>query len=181
MDLKTYQKWKMGVVFVLALVISQSLVAENFIIPIMAIIVGSLAMFYLKSQVKEVIADERDYLIAGRASLLAMQIFGWFGVILMFILYSQKGINPYYESIALTLSYSVLFLFFVYAIIYRYYHKLGFLTKKKVYLVLIAALIVLVALFGVRVFSGEDNWVCKDGQWQKHGNPSFPAPSVECK
>lgn len=181
MTLQTYKKWKLAVVFVLAMVISQSLVAENFLIPIMAIIVGSLAMLYLKGQVKEVIADERDYLIAGRASLLAMQIFGWFGVIVMFILYSQKDSNPYYEPIAMTLSYSVLFLFFMYALIYRYYHKLEFLTKKKIYLVLIAAFIILVALFGVRVFSGEDNWICKDGQWQKHGNPSFPAPAVECK
>ena len=26
----------------------------------------------------------------------------------------------------------------------------------------------------------EDNWICDDGQWVKHGNPSAPMPSEKC-
>ena len=180
MNLQNYQKWKMAVVFVLALSISQAVVRGNYIIPIMLTIVASLLLWYLRGKVKEVIADERDLSLAGKAAILAIQVFGWLAVIGMFLLYSQKNLNPYYEVIASTLSYSVLFLFLVYSLIYRYYNKFKF-DKKKIYLFVAILAVLLVALFGVRLFSGEDDWLCKDGQWQKHGNPSFPAPRVECK
>lgn len=32
----------------------------------------------------------------------------------------------------------------------------------------------------MRFFSGEDNWICENGKWIKHGNPSNPPPSKEC-
>ncbi|NMB57089.1 hypothetical protein GYA19_04085 [Candidatus Beckwithbacteria bacterium] len=32
------------------------------------------------------------------------------------------------------------------------------------------------------VFGGdEDTWVCQNGQWERHGNPSAPKPSSLCK
>jgi hypothetical protein len=34
---------------------------------------------------------------------------------------------------------------------------------------------------GLRLISGEDDWICSDGSWVKHGNPSQPIPSAECK
>lgn len=42
-------------------------------------------------------------------------------------------------------------------------------------LILIAAVV-----FTLRLFSGEDNWICQNGQWVKHGNPSAPMPSSGC-
>jgi len=37
------------------------------------------------------------------------------------------------------------------------------------------------ALFLRFVIGGpEDDWICRDGQWIKHGVPSAPMPSVEC-
>lgn len=44
--------------------------------------------------------------------------------------------------------------------------------------ILIPAVILVVTL---RLWSGEDNWICKDGQWIKHGNPSSSQPMGECK
>jgi hypothetical protein len=29
--------------------------------------------------------------------------------------------------------------------------------------------------------SPEDDWICQNGSWVKHGNPSAQAPSVPCK
>jgi len=41
--------------------------------------------------------------------------------------------------------------------------------------------ICLVALAVVRFSSGsEDDWICENGQWIKHGHPSAPMPSVPC-
>lgn len=180
MNQKTYQRWRMGIVFVLAMAISQSIVLNNYIIPIMLMVVASLVLWYLRSRVKGVLADERDYALGGKAALLAMQVFGWLGAIGMFVLYSQKAINPAYEIIASTLSYSVLFLFLIYSLVYHYYNRFA-LKKNKIYLFFVILIILGMTFFGIRLFSGEDNWICKDGSWQKHGQPSFPAPQTECK
>lgn len=55
--------------------------------------------------------------------------------------------------------------------------------KRKSNTKLIIAIIILILfiIFSVRFLSGEDNWVCKDGKWQKHGNPNSPQPIEQCK
>ena len=50
---------------------------------------------------------------------------------------------------------------------------------KKVLLGILG--IVLVILVVARVLSPEDNWICQNGEWVKHGNPSGPMPSGSCK
>ena len=39
--------------------------------------------------------------------------------------------------------------------------------------------VVLVLRFAVG--GSEDTWICKDGQWVKHGNPSQPQPVIPCE
>ena len=48
--------------------------------------------------------------------------------------------------------------------------------------VLFLILILLVAWLFVRFVIGgsEDDWICVDGQWVKHGYPSAPMPETEC-
>ena len=45
---------------------------------------------------------------------------------------------------------------------------------------LIVIVIIIVLGLGLRVLSGEDNWVCDGNQWIKHGNPNSPAPTTGC-
>lgn len=49
---------------------------------------------------------------------------------------------------------------------------------------LVAAIVLIIlggaALAGMKFFSGEDSWVCSNGQWVKHGNPSAPMPASGC-
>ena len=180
MNQKTYQTWRIIIVFILAMVFSQSIVRGNYIIPVVLMVTSSLVLWYIRGRVKGVLADERDYAMAGKAALLAIQVFGWLAAVATLIFYSQRALNPMYETIGLTLSYSVLFLFLVYGVVFRYYNKFKF-DNKKIYLFIAILVVLLFTLFGVRLLSGEDNWICKDGQWQKHGNPSFAAPNTECK
>jgi hypothetical protein len=35
-------------------------------------------------------------------------------------------------------------------------------------------------LSGIKFFSGENDWTCKDGQWVRHGSPFAPRPKEEC-
>lgn len=52
---------------------------------------------------------------------------------------------------------------------------------RKVFLILIIILAVLTAILFIRLWTPEDDWICQGGQWVKHGNPSAPAPTRECK
>lgn len=50
------------------------------------------------------------------------------------------------------------------------------MIKKIIILILILA----VGAFAYFRFSGEDGWLCVDGQWKKHGNPSAEMPKGGC-
>lgn len=51
-------------------------------------------------------------------------------------------------------------------------------SKKLIALILIAIGIAIV-LFVLRI--NEDDWICKNGTWVKHGNPTATMPSTPCK
>jgi hypothetical protein len=54
--------------------------------------------------------------------------------------------------------------------------KIAFITLS---IILIAAAAIFILRF---VFGGpEDDWICKDGKWIEHGNPSNPAPVESCE
>jgi hypothetical protein len=53
--------------------------------------------------------------------------------------------------------------------------------KRSVIIVVAALLAASAIVVGVRLLGGdEDTWICSDGQWVKHGNPSSPKPTVPC-
>jgi hypothetical protein len=47
----------------------------------------------------------------------------------------------------------------------------------------IAIVILIIAIFGVRFVLGgsEDTWICQNGEWIKHGNPSAAKPTTSCE
>lgn len=56
--------------------------------------------------------------------------------------------------------------------------------NNRVWMWVIVILAVLVMLFGVLRFVGggpEDSWICQNGSWVKHGNPSSEIPVEDCK
>lgn len=61
------------------------------------------------------------------------------------------------------------------------------MDPKQVKNILIISLgilfVVVLSAFTIRLlFSGnEDDWICQNGQWVKHGNPSGPPPSSGCE
>jgi len=130
MSLKHFQAVKLGIVVALGLIASSSIVRQNYIWPIMAMAVATLVLVLLRGKVKGVIADERDYEIGGKATRWAIQLFGWFSAVMMFVLYAQRAVNPSYETIASVLAYSVCFLLIVYSLLFRYYEKIVFFKDK---------------------------------------------------
>ena len=56
----------------------------------------------------------------------------------------------------------------------------SFMRKKIFILIILIFLVILAAAISVKLLSNEDDWICQNGQWVKHGNPSAPAPAVGC-
>jgi spore germination protein GerM len=51
---------------------------------------------------------------------------------------------------------------------------------KTILIILAVVVVVGLAIFGIRLWSGEDNWICQNGEWIKHGNPRAPKPTEGC-
>ena len=48
--------------------------------------------------------------------------------------------------------------------------------------ILLIVLILFIGLVGLRfiLVGNEDTWICENGEWVKHGNPSAPKPVEDC-
>jgi len=54
---------------------------------------------------------------------------------------------------------------------------------KRIIMAVAAAIIFLAGAIGFLRFvigGDEDTWICVEGQWLRHGNPSAPMPTREC-
>ncbi|MDD4412737.1 MAG: DUF2178 domain-containing protein [Patescibacteria group bacterium] len=172
---------RIALIIILSSVVSVAVNNKNYIIPIIAMALATLGLLFLKKKVKEVTEDERDYALAGHAARWTITAYCYTAVCAMFILLGIKDTNPAYEIIANTLSFSIFGILIAYSIIFKFYQKIQLSKHKKWYIAIGAVLIVLFMLVSLRVLSGEDNWICQNGQWVKHGQPDFPAPTAPCR
>ncbi len=54
--------------------------------------------------------------------------------------------------------------------------------KRTIIILFLILLFVLGVVFVLRFLAGdEDTWICNNGQWVKHGNPSAPMPLSDCE
>ena len=53
-------------------------------------------------------------------------------------------------------------------------------TKKKIIIGLSIVILILIVLTGMRIFFGEDSWICASNGWVQHGHPSAPMPKTPC-
>jgi len=52
--------------------------------------------------------------------------------------------------------------------------------KTATSLIAFALLALVILIVGLRLVAGEDDWICRDGTWVTHGNPSVPQPETPC-
>jgi len=52
--------------------------------------------------------------------------------------------------------------------------------KKYYRIILLIILAFVVIILGMRFFSGEDDWICQNGEWVKHGQPDSAKPLISC-
>lgn len=53
------------------------------------------------------------------------------------------------------------------------------MLKNHKYSLIILGIIIVTAIV-LRILTPEDNWICQNGTWQKHGNPSKAQPREVC-
>lgn len=125
MTLKHYKICRLLIIFLLSLSISVSLSLENYYLPLVFIISSFAGMYYCRKhlQTTTIMADERDFKVAGRAARYSINIYGILGSIATFILMaiSQKT-GPLY-ILSQYLAYSICFLMLLNAILFRYLSK----------------------------------------------------------
>lgn len=176
-SLKQYRWIRIGIVIIISILISQSLIRNNQILPFITIICWWLMLWFCRSKVTEIIADERDYMLWGKSAALTIKIFSLIVAVGILFLYLMKGYNPSYLPIAFALSSMLCVMLLIYSCIFTYYATSSFWNSKLLLLILI---LVITLLWSIRLISGEDTRICRDGQWIAHGHPDFPMPSVPC-
>jgi uncharacterized membrane protein len=184
MTFKQFRIVKIVIAAVLAIVVGQAVVAENFLLGGIAVLAAFSLLLILRRHVKEVLEDERDYKIAGDAARWTITIFGVAGWAVSFLLLSFRDTNPYNATAGSALAYAVCAMLITYSLSGLLMRSRGEDDSRKRRMGYAAAALVialLLAVFGIRLLSGEDDWICKNSAWVKHGNPSAPMPATPCK
>lgn len=55
------------------------------------------------------------------------------------------------------------------------------LLSPRITVIVVCVLGIIAVTLWLRDFSGKDAWLCVDGQWVRHGNPSSSAPATPCR
>ena len=180
MSAKRFLFYRVAISMIIAGVVSSSIVIGNYILPIVTIITALIFLYIIKKKVSEVLEDERDYEIAGKAARYTLSIFSAITGIIVIILFSLRQKYQGFELAGSILAYAICSLLLIYSIIFKYYQSVKNQDYKYLYLVFLLLIIIIFAVFGLRLFSGEDSWICQDGQWIKHGHPSASMPDKPC-
>ncbi len=123
MTKKRFLIYRIITVIILGAVTGASVSYGNWYLPMLCIMGAWVFLYGLRSRVKEVLADERDYGIAGRAALSAMRIYSMIAVIAGLVLYIAQRENEVLFGIGSTLMYSAFFLMLLYTILFKIYAK----------------------------------------------------------
>ena len=125
MTLKNYKICRLIIIVVLSASISISITLNNYYLPIVFVVSAWAAMYYCRKQLKttDVLADERDYQIAGKASRYAIAIYCWIGAFGTFILMVLSKNNPYFYDLSQYLAYSVCFIMLLNSFLFKYFNK----------------------------------------------------------
>jgi uncharacterized membrane protein len=120
MNQKTFYTIRIVFAMVIAVVCSIAVVQGNYVLPIIVGVTAALVLFSMKKQVTGVLADERDYKIAGKAARWSLGVYAIVAAIVSMVLMARRVDNPGCESIALVLAYSACALLIVQSLVFKY-------------------------------------------------------------
>ena len=125
MTKKQFKIYRLVIVVILATVLGLAINQDISFIPPLAIIIAALAVNTMYRQVNEVVADERDYKLAGNAARMTLSI----GLIVLTVLggalVAFGNNDPCIDKIGRILLYVVCFLLVFNIFAYLFYQKNG--------------------------------------------------------
>ncbi len=125
MTLKQYKFWRLAIIILLSFSISISISLENYYLPLIFMLTALAGIYYCRKQVetKNIIADERDYKIAGNAARYTIFIYAWIGAILTFVLMAISGREGILYILSQYFAFSVCFLMLLNAFLFKHLSK----------------------------------------------------------
>lgn len=190
MTIKKYQGLRIWVVILLSSSIAISINLHNYVWPVIAVTVAMLILYIARQKVDGVLADERDYIMAGQAARYSLTIFAFLMMIGVFSFLALQDKNPVFADLSTIFAYLTCLLMFINFLVFYFLKtkiskdKPGLIASLKhylPYLILAFFLALIVVVASLRLFSGEDGWICQDGVWVKHGQPRTAMPEGNCR
>lgn len=126
MNEKKYTTLRKIMIVIIGAGVAVSVVFENLIVAFAIIILGMGILVGLKNRLKVKIEDERIYLIAQKASMRTVQIFGFIMATISITMLILREVYENFELIGSVLAYSACGFLLIYGIFFGYYsRKLG--------------------------------------------------------
>ncbi len=123
MSYKKFKLWR-TIIIIVAILVGWSVANNNALIPVPAVIAGTVIVLLLRRGMKEVIVDERVFSVADKAAML---VFRTFVIIAGLTAATMLALNheryPDLEQAGFTLAYSVCALLLFYYIAYVYFNR----------------------------------------------------------
>lgn len=124
MTKKAFSICRIVAVAIVTVIVSAGINLGNWYLPVAAIVASWVFLYLIRHSIREVVADERDYLIAGKSSSSALKAYLIVSVIAGIILYTMgKNDNEVLFNIATTLLYSACFLMVFQAVSFKIYER----------------------------------------------------------
>ncbi|EKQ55716.1 MAG: putative membrane protein [Methanobacterium sp. Maddingley MBC34] len=121
--MKNYQILRIIVAIFVATVVGLSVITENLLLAILAIVIGTMISYIYKKNTDEILEDERIAKVSEKASRMAIVLFSIsIAFIGMFLIMLRKE-YPDFTQAGFTLSYAAVALLLLYYIFYGYYDK----------------------------------------------------------
>ncbi len=121
---KTLRRWTAIIAVVLAAVVAGSIIANNFIIPLAAVVVAMVLIYVLKRRVTEVTKDERTVLLYQKAATatisICVPIMALVGIILFAL---RERLSSEMAAAGYVLAYVACFLLLVHSALYSFYAR----------------------------------------------------------
>jgi uncharacterized membrane protein len=123
MDEKQFRTSRMVVAAVLAAVVSGSVLQGNIVLPVIAVVAAAASVLILKSQVADVLVDERVEKVAGAAAKRTLDTGAVVMAAVSVVLIAFRDTLPDYAQAGYTLAYSTCGLLLLYSAFYAHLHR----------------------------------------------------------
>jgi uncharacterized membrane protein len=125
MNKKTFLIIRVATAIILAMAVSIGITLGNYLLPIIAFIAVIVILLAAKHKVKDVLADERDYKIAGQAAKATMNIYNLTMALLGAVMMALSKIHSDFIFPAEIILYSVCVQMILYTILFKIYSRYG--------------------------------------------------------